>query len=293
MKFKGLGVAVVTPFNKKLELDRDALKKIIENLVSNGADFLVMLGTTAESVTLSKEEKLEVIQIAKEINKGKLPIVVGIGGNNTQQIVTEIENFDFTEIDGILSVSPYYNKPNQNGIYEHYKSIARKCPVPIILYNVPGRTGSNISAQTTLKLAKDFDNIVAVKEASGDFSQIMEIIDKKSDDFTVISGDDAITLPLFSIGVEGVISVIGNAFPKEFSSMINAFNNNDNTVAKRIHYNLIEFIKLIFAEGNPSGIKSLLNLKGYCEKHVRQPLYPLSEKITLKLKELIEISKAQ
>ncbi|MEA3496269.1 MAG: 4-hydroxy-tetrahydrodipicolinate synthase [Bacteroidota bacterium] len=293
MKFKGLGVAVITPFNKKLELDRNALKKIIENLVSNGADFLVMLGTTAESVTLSKEEKLEVIQIAKEINKGKLPIVVGIGGNNTRQIVTEIEKFNFTGIDGILSVSPYYNKPNQNGIYEHYKSIAKKCPVPVILYNVPGRTGSNITAQTTLKLAKDFENIVAIKEASGDFSQIMEIIDKKSDDFTVISGDDAITLPLFSIGVEGVISVIGNAFPKEFSSMINAFNNNDNTVAKKNHYNLIEFIKLIFAEGNPSGIKSLLSLKEYCEKHVRQPLYPLSEKITLKLKELIEISKAQ
>ncbi len=287
-KFSGTGVAIITPFNSDLSIDFNSLEKQIEHLISNNINYLVVLGTTGESVTQSETEKDELVNFIKEKVNKRVPIVLGMGSNNTQALVEKIKKTDFTGIDAILSVAPYYNKPTQEGIYQHFKAISEASPVSIILYNVPGRTSSNISAETTLRLAHDFKNIVAVKEASGDFSQVMYIIKDKPDDFIVLSGEDALTLPLISAGVSGVISVVANALPKEFSDMVQFALNNNYTEAKKIHYSLLEFIDTLFVEGNPAGVKEALSIKGITENNLRLPLVPVSKETHQKLKNLLE-----
>jgi len=277
-KLSGTGVALVTPFTKDLNIDFIALDKLVKHVVDGGVDYLVVQGTTGESATLNSTEKAAVLNCVKDAAENKLPIVMGIGGNNTSEIINTISNFDFSGVDAILSVSPYYNKPSQQGIYKHYKEIANVSPVPIIIYNVPGRTGSNISAETTLKLANDFKNIIAVKEASGNLSQIMQIIQNRPEGFLVISGDDAITMPLITLGVNGVISVTANAYPREFSQMVEAALKNDIPSAKTIHYKLLDFIESIFSEGSPGGIKAALKKMDILQEYVRLPLCQISRK---------------
>ncbi len=287
-KFAGTGVAIITPFKKDLSIDFEGLEKQIEHLIANGINYLIVLGTTGESVTQTESEKEELVKfIVEKVNK-RIPIVLGVGGNNTQAIVDKIKKTDFNQIDAILSVAPYYNKPTQEGLYQHFKAIAEACPVDIILYNVPGRTCSNIKAETTIRLARDFNNIVAIKEASGDFSQVMNIVNDKPKDFIVVSGDDAITLPLMSIGVSGVISVVANALPKEFSDMVQLALNNKFNEAEEIHYRLLEFINYLFVEGNPGGIKAALEILGIIENNLRLPLIPVSKQTYEKLDELIQ-----
>ena len=286
-KFKGTGVALVTPFNIQGEVDFTALEKLIEFQISNGVNYLVVQGTTGESVTLSEEEKVAVIEFVIDINSGRLPIVLGIGGNHTQNVINQIKKFSSFKIDGILSVSPYYNKPSQEGIIAHYKAISESTNLPIILYNVPGRTSSNIAAYSILKLANECPNIVAIKEASGNLEQIMEIIVNKPEGFLVISGDDALTLPHLSIGGDGVISVVANAFPKRFSSMVNAVISGDMKLANEKHYELFEIIQHLFADGNPAGIKYVLQLINIGTDYVRLPLVNINQKTAKKLYELV------
>lgn len=282
-KFKGLGVALVTPFLENGGVDMAGLQRLVEHNIKNGTDFLVVQGTTGESATLTAEEKKSVLDFVIEINNGRKPIVLGIGGNNTAAIAETLENLDPTGIDGILSVSPYYNKPTQEGIYQHYKKLNEATPLPIILYNVPGRTSSNVSAATTLRIAKECKNIVAVKEASGNLEQIMEIIMHKPKNFLVLSGDDALTLPHIAAGGDGVISVVGNAFPKRFSKMVHAAMEGDLATARQYHYDLLEIIPMLFAEGNPAGIKRVLSTLGICKDHLRLPLVPVSKGLGEKL----------
>lgn len=279
--FYGSGVALVTPFNDDYSIDYDALKKLVRYQIDNGTDFLVVQGTTGESPTLSKEEKLKVLETVQEENQGKLKIVFGVGGNNTVEVGKALKDVP-AGVDGILSVSPYYNKPTQKGIVEHYKYLAECTDLPIILYNVPGRTGSNMSAATTLELA-EIENIVAVKEASGDFSQIMEIVNNKPDGFSVISGDDAITMPMINVGADGVISVVANAFPKRFAEMVHASIDNNVTKAREAHYDLLEVTNLFFAEGNPGGVKVSLEHQGLMKQMMRRPLYPVSDGLKVKI----------
>ncbi len=269
---KGTGVAIVTPFTKSGKIDEKALQKLVQHLIKGKVEYLVVLGTTGESATLDKEEKKQVIQIIKEENKNKLPLVLGIGGNNTYHILKEFETFDFSGFSAILSVSPYYNKPSQEGIYQHYKALANASPLPIILYNVPGRTSSNIQWQTTLRLANDFKNIIGIKEASGNVEQIMKIIAKRPKDFLVISGDDNLTLPLIAAGADGVISVVANAYPKRFSEMVRAALKGDFEKARKLHYSLLFFTEQLFADGNPGGIKYALNKLGIIQAYLRLPL---------------------
>jgi len=287
-KFVGTGVAIVTPFTDNLEIDYEALEKQIEHLISNNINYLVVLGTTGESVTQSDEEKNDLVNFIKRKVNNRIPIVLGLGGNNTTSIKNKIHQTDFNQIDAILSVAPYYNKPSQEGLYQHFKTIAKASPVPVILYNVPGRTGSNIQAKTTLRLARDFENIVAIKEASGNFSQAMEIVKNKPSDFIVVSGEDALTLPLMSIGVSGVISVVGNAFPKEFSTMVQLALSNNYTEALELHYKLIELIDHLFMEGNPAGVKAALTHMGIIKNNLRLPLVPVSEETNQRIGELIK-----
>ena len=286
-KFNGTGVALVTPFRKEGEVDYSALEKLVEFQIQNGVNYLVVQGTTGESVTLTDQEKISVLEFVIEINKERLPIVLGIGGNNTNSVIEQIHQFSNYKIDGILSVSPYYNKPSQEGIYAHYKALSKASSLPIILYNVPGRTSSNISPDTTLKLANECENIVAIKEASGDLEQIMQIILHKPDGFLVISGDDALTLPHLAIGGDGVISVVANAFPKRFSTMVSSILKGDLDLAKQKHYELFEIIKYLFADGNPGGIKYVLKLINICEDNLRLPLVNINEKTANKLYELV------
>jgi 4-hydroxy-tetrahydrodipicolinate synthase len=286
-KFKGTGVALVTPFRKEGEVDYNALQKLVEFQINNGTDYLVVQGTTGESVTLTESEKVSVLEFVIEINNNRLPIVLGVGGNNTQLVIEQIIKFSQFKIDGILSVSPYYNKPSQEGIVAHYKAISKATVLPIILYNVPGRTSSSISASTTLKLANQCDNIIAIKEASGNLEQIMEIILNKPKGFLVISGDDALTLPHLSIGGDGVISVVANAFPRRFSTMVNSAIAGKMDLAKEKHYELFEIIQFLFADGNPAGIKYVLKLISICEDHVRLPLININEQTAKKLYELV------
>ena len=279
--FKGTGVALVTPFNADGAIDFDGLTRLVELQISGGTDFLVVQGTTGESPVLSQEEKMQVLHHVMDVNQRQLPVVYGLGGNNTAEVCEKIKLLP-NGVDGLLSVSPYYNKPLQAGIISHYKAIARCTELPIILYNVPGRTSSNVSAATTLELAK-IPNIVAMKEASGDFDQIMEILKNKPKDFTVLSGDDAITMPLISMGVGGVISVSANALPERFSSMVNRTLNNEMYHAKKEHFELFDMIRLLFAEGNPGGIKEALVYRKICENHMRLPLVPVSKALKDKL----------
>jgi len=273
-KLKGMGVALITPFKDDESIDFDALSRIVEYQIKSGTDYLVVCGTTAETPTLTEQEKEEVKNFVVSINRGRLPIVLGIGGNNTKAVVEKLQITDLTGIDAILSVTPYYNKPSQEGLYQHYAAIANASQLPVILYNVPGRTGVNMSAQTTLRLANEFKNICAVKEASGNFNQLDDIIKNKPVDFMVISGDDGITFPLITLGAVGVISVIGNAFPKEFSRMVRLALQGDYSNARKIHHRFTELIELLFVEGNPAGVKSMLALMGFIQNKLRLPLVP-------------------
>lgn len=273
--FKGTGVALVTPFKNDQSIDFDALKKLVRHQCDNGTDYLVILGTTGESPVVSAKEKQEIIDCVKTENNGRLPLVLGIGGNHTIENAAAIKNQDLTGISAILSVSPYYNKPNQQGIVQHYRYLADASPLPLILYNVPGRTGSNISVETTLTLA-EHPNILGTKEASGNFSQCMEIIKHRPDNFSVISGDDAYTLPFIAMGMDGVISVICNAYPRQFSSMVKLALAHQISEAKALHYTLLDVMNLIFADGSPGGIKVLLQSLGICNTTVRMPLHDVS-----------------
>ena len=276
-KFKGTGVALVTPFQKNGAIDFVALKKVIDHVIKGGVDYVVSLGTTGETPVLSKEEKNKIVRFTVETANKRVPVVVGVGGNNTQEVVDTLKHFDLQGVDAVLSVSPYYNKPNQRGIVAHYKAIADHSPLPIIVYNVPGRTSSNITAETTLQLAEEVKNIFAVKEASGNLDQIMKVIKHKPQDFLVISGDDLITLPIIASGGDGVISVIANAFPKEFSEMTRQALAGNISKSQTLHYKLDELTRLIFADGNPAGVKHLMETMKICSSHVRLPLVNINE----------------
>ena len=286
-KIKGTGVALVTPFNEDKSVDYKGLENLLNHVIDGGIDYLVLMGTTGESVTLSKGEKVAVVDFCKKINNSRVPVVLGIGGNNTMQVVEDIKSANLDGIDAILSVSPAYNKPSQEGIYQHYKMISGNCPLPIIVYNVPGRTASNISAETTVRLANDFENIVAVKEASGDMDQIMKIIKNKPSDFVVLSGDDGLTLPMIHMGAEGVISVIGQSHPKEYSDMVSFGLSGNQEIANQLHNKLYDFYVPLYAEGNPVGIKACLELLGICKSQVRLPLVEASDAIKNELKSLM------
>ena len=286
-KIKGTGVALVTPFNNDKSVDYKGLENLLNHVINGGVDYLVLMGTTGESTTLSKTERMEVVDFCKKINNGRLPIVLGIGGNNTMQVVADIKAANLENVAAILSVSPSYNKPSQEGIYQHYKMISESSPLPIIVYNVPGRTSSNISAATTVRLATDFKNIVGVKEASGDMDQIMKILKNKPTDFIVLSGDDGLTLPMIHMGAEGVISVIGQSHPKDFSDMVSFGLSGNKKLANQIHYKLYDFYRPLYAEGNPVGVKACLEMLGVCKAVVRLPLIEASNTIKNELKKLL------
>ncbi|MES2410940.1 MAG: 4-hydroxy-tetrahydrodipicolinate synthase [Bacteroidota bacterium] len=279
----GTGVALVTPFKKDFSVDVDALKAIVNFQIDNGIDYLVVLGTTAETATLSKAEKELVIKTIVDANKGRLPLVLGVGTNNTAEVVEELKSGDFSDFVAILSVSPYYNKPTQEGIYQHFKAIAEASPIPVILYNVPGRTASNMLPSTIIRLASDFNNIIAVKEAAGDIVQAMKLIQDKPKDFLVISGDDMITLPMVLAGGAGVISVIAEGFPKQFSEMVHLGLNKKVDDAYKIHYLLADSIDMIFEQGNPAGIKEVFKSLGLSENTVRLPLVNADENLANRL----------
>jgi len=272
--FKGLGIALVTPFKTDGSIDYAALKRLIEYQTDNGADFLCILGTTSESPCLDPEERAEIKRFVVEVNQGRLPVLMGCGGNNTKAVVKELQSFDLRGVDGILSVCPYYNKPSQEGLYRHLKMIADNCPLPVVLYNVPGRTGINLKSETTIRLANDCRNIVAVKEAGGSLEQVDEIIKNKPSHFDVLSGDDALTFPMIASGAAGVISVIGNALPREFSRMIRLEFNGEYEPARKIHHRFTELYSLLFVDGNPAGVKALLHEMGFIENELRLPLVP-------------------
>ena len=278
----GTGVALVTPFNAKGQLDLDGLTALVHHCIAGGVDFLVAMGTTAESVTLSKEEKQDAIHCILSANQGQLPVVLGVGGNNTATVVEDFASIP-DGIDAILSVSPFYNKPTQEGIYQHFLTIAAATDLPVILYNVPGRTASNVTAETTLRLAHDVENIVAVKEASGDMGQVMAIIKDAPEDFAVLSGDDNLTLAMLSMGGHGVISVSGQGFPKPFSNMVSLALDGHVVQARSPHYALLDITNMLFEEGNPAGIKMVLQELGVCESYVRQPLWAISEDLTSRI----------
>lgn len=273
-RLSGMGVALITPFNEDGSVDYDALIRLVEYQVQNGIDFLCVLGTTAETPTLTADEKKKIKQVVIERVNGRVPILLGIGSNCTQTVVDTLKNDDFTGVDAVLVSVPYYNKPSQEGIYQHYKAIAEATQLPIVLYNVPGRTGVNMTAATTLRLARDFQNIVAIKEASGDITQMDDIIKNKPENFDVISGDDGITFPLITLGAVGVISVIGNAFPREFSRMTRLALAGDYANALTIDHKFTELFKLLFVDGNPAGVKAMLNMMGMIKNRLRLPLVP-------------------
>lgn len=286
-KFRGMGVAVITPFNEDGKTDFAALQRIIEHLIKGKTDYLVIQGTTGESVTIKKDEKRAILDFVLEINNKQLPVVYGIGGYDTAEILETLEKTDLDGVDAILSVSPYYNKPTQEGIYQHYKKLNEHTPKPIILYNVPGRTGRNVLAETTLRIANDCKNIIGIKEASGSFNQIMSIIQERPKDFLVTCGDDAIALPAVSVGADGVISVVGNAFPFEFSEMIRHALKGEYEAAQKIHYQLLDIIQNLFVESNPSGIKEVMKILGICGNTTRLPIVPVSEATSKKIYQLL------
>lgn len=291
-KFKGTGVAIVTPFNKDNNPDIKALGKLVDFIIKGGVEYVVVLGTTGEASTLSSEEKRQVIDAVIETVDKRVPIVLGLGGNNTQQLINALQKTaDFDHIDAILSVSPYYNKPNQRGIYQHYKAIAEASPVPVILYNVPGRTSSNIAAETTLKLAEEFNNIIAIKEASGNLEQCMKIIKNKPKDFLVISGDDLLTLPMIACGADGVISVVANGFPADFSEMTRQILKGNVAEAQKLHYKLTDITEQLFADGNPAGIKAVLEMMNICSSNVRLPLVKVNKATQNALAEMVGMYK--
>jgi 4-hydroxy-tetrahydrodipicolinate synthase len=273
-KFHGMGVALITPFRTDGSIDEEALIRLVEYQIGSGADFLCIMGTTAETPTLTADEKHYLKRLLVERVGGRVPLLMGCGGNCTAAVVADLEQTDWTGIDGVLSVCPMYNKPSQEGLYQHFRTIAEASPVPVVLYNVPGRTGVNMTAETTLRLARDFDNIVAIKEASGNITQMDDIIKQKPDGFDVISGDDGITFPLITLGAVGVISVIGNALPREFSRMVRLALRGEYSAALRIHHQFAELFKLLFVDGNPAGVKAMLHAMGMIENQLRLPLVP-------------------
>ncbi|WP_370226130.1 4-hydroxy-tetrahydrodipicolinate synthase [Mesoflavibacter sp.] len=285
--FLGTGIAIVTPYNQDGSVDHEALKKIVNFNVENGTNYIVISGTTGESVTITKQEKKEIIKTVKEANANRLPLVLGIGGNNTAAVIEEINATDLSDFAGILSVSPYYSKPTQEGMYQHFKAIAEACPVPIILYNVPGRTAKNMEPATVLRLANDFENIVAVKEAGNNLQQYYELLRDKPEDFSIISGDDDLALGVVLAGGAGVISVIGQAFPKEFSKMIQLGLEGKAKEAYNIHYKLMEIVGLIFSENNPAGIKAVLKTLDLCSDKVRLPLVEASSELKNKIESFV------
>lgn len=286
--FKGLGIALITPFKSDGSVDYEALERLLVYQIDNGADFLCILATTGEAPCLTHEEKDEITEVIKRVVKGRIPILKYCGGNNTMAVIDEMNNTSWHGIDGILSICPYYNKPSQEGLYQHFKAIAKSSPLPLVLYNVPGRTGVNMKAETTVRLAKDFPNIVAVKEASGSLEQVDDIIKRKPDNFDVISGDDALTFSMIASGAAGVISVIGNALPKEFSRMIRLEFNGEYSPARTIHHKFTELYKLLFVDGNPAGCKALLNDMGMIENVLRLPLVPTTIKTKQRMSEILK-----
>lgn len=288
---RGLGIALITPFTPDGEVDYKALVRLVEYQIDNGADFLCILATTGETPCLSKEEKVKIKNLVVEINKGRLPILMGCGGNNTKAVIEEIQTTDWSGISGILSVCPYYNKPSQEGLYQHFKAIANASPLPVVLYNVPGRTGVNMTSETTVRLANDCENIVAVKEASGNLEQVDEIIKNKPAGFDVISGDDALTFSMVASGAAGVISVIGNALPKEFSRMIRLEFKGEYEAARNIHHKFTELYKLLFVDGNPAGVKALLHEMGFIDNVLRLPLVPTRITTVQKMSEILKTLK--
>lgn len=286
--FRGLGIALVTPFTQDGQVDYKSLKRLVEYQIDNGADFLCILATTGETPCLTQDEKDKITQLVKDVNHGRLPILKGCGGNNTAAVVEELRTADWSGIDGILSVCPYYNKPSQEGLYQHFKAIAEASPLPVVLYNVPGRTGINLKPETTVRLANDYENIVAVKEASGSLEQVDEIIKNKPQRFDVLSGDDALTFSMVASGAAGVISVIGNALPKEFSRMIRLEFQGEYEPARKIHHMFTELYSLLFVDGNPAGVKALLHEMGFIENQLRLPLVPTKVSTLQKMAEILK-----
>ena len=286
--FIGTGVALITPFKKELSVDVEALKSIVKYNIDGGVEYLVVLGTTAETATLTKEEQALVKQTIIDANNGKLPLVLGVGGNNTAEVVSQLNSENLKGFDAILSVSPYYNKPTQEGIYQHFKMIAENSPLPIIIYNVPGRTASNMLPSTVVRLATDFKNVIGIKEAAGDMVQAMELVRSTPNDFLVISGDDIITLPMVLAGGAGVISVIGETFPKEFSEMVRLGLKRDVDAAYKIHYKLTDAINMIFEQGNPGGVKEVFKHLGLCENYVRLPLVNVNDDLSNRLANFVK-----
>jgi 4-hydroxy-tetrahydrodipicolinate synthase len=285
--FRGTGVAIVTPFTKEGSIDWEALKRLIDFLSNGKVEYLVVMGTTGENVTITKEEKQEIFSYVARHNLAGLPLVAGIGGNNTAEVLDGLRKTQLSGYSAILSVSPYYNKPNQQGLYHHYKLIGEHSPLPVIMYNVPGRTGMNVSAETTIRIANDCPNIIATKEASGNFDQIMQIIKHKPAGFEVISGDDAITLPMIALGSIGVISVVANAYPAKFSEMVRLALAENYPAARELHYKFIDIISTLFEEGSPSGVKAYLSEMGICGNYFRMPVYPVSDKMMGRIRHLM------
>ena len=284
----GTGVALITPFNKDKTIDHQSLKELVEYNIENGTDYLVISGTTGESVTITRSEKKEIIETVRKANKKRLPMVLGIGGNNTAQVLEEIKSTELGDFSAILSVSPYYSKPTQEGLYQHFKAISEVCPIPIILYNVPGRTSKNMEPETTLRLANDFKNIIAVKEAGNNVAQYLQLLKDKPDEFMIISGDDDLALGVVLAGGSGVISVIGQAFPKQFSDMIRFGLQGNTKEAYQLHFRLMEITSLIFSENNPAGIKAVLQTLNICKDYVRLPLVPATSELKQKIKRFID-----
>ena len=283
-QLQGTGVAIITPFKSGMQVDFDALGKVIDFIIENGIEYIVTLGTTGETPTLDTEEKFEIINYTFEKVNNRVPVVVGIGGNNTREVMENLQSYPLEKATAVLSASPYYNKPSQEGIFQHYKNVADASPKPVILYNVPGRTGSNITAETTLRLAKEIENIAGIKEASGNMVQCMHILRDRPDDFLVVSGDDHLTLPLIACGMDGVISVAANCFPKDFSEMVRLSLKNDFASARPLHYKCLEGNDLLFAENNPAGVKAFLFELGLIENVLRLPVVPLSSGLHQKAK---------
>lgn len=287
-KLRGTGVAIVTPFKNDMSIDFKAFGRVVDHVIKGGVNYIVVMGTTGESPTLTKDEKKAVICYILEAIDNRVPLVVGIGGNNTQEIINQVRGLDLKGVDAILSVSPYYNKPSQRGIFQHFKAIATYSPVPVVIYNVPGRTGSNVSAETCLQLAEECENIVGVKEASGNFEQIMKIIKGKPENFSVISGDDLNTLPLIAAGGSGVISVLANAFPAEWSEMVNQCLKSNFKAAREIQFRFMEIIELLFIDGSPAGVKAMLNVMNHCQNILRLPLVPVSRTVYTRIQKAVE-----
>jgi len=287
-KFTGTGIAIVTPFNADATIDWESFRKLINFWIEGKVEYLVVLGTTGESATIHGDEKQKVFSFVREAAAGRIPLVAGIGGNDTNEVIHGFKNFELKGYDAILSVSPYYNKPNQEGILQHYKTINAQTPLPVIMYNVPSRTGQNVTADTQLRIANECKNIFATKEASGDFSQVMQIIKNKPKDFMVISGDDPITLPMIACGAEGLISVVANAYPAEYSEMVRRCLAGKFKEALPLHYKYIDIISSMFAEGSPSGVKAYLSEMGLCGNYFRQPVWKVSDKLLEKIRGLMK-----